>query len=902
MAPAARADFGVKALSAVALNEDGSVDQLAATHPFEYTVKVEMNQDSGGRPEGTLRDIVVDLPPGLVGNPLAVPRCTGASFEGTLPLCPGNTQVGMVTAKLAGAPSLTFPIFNLMPRTGRIANLGTSLFGTSALLEASLRPSDYGVSVADITVPTDKEIQFVSATIWGVPADEAHDALRECVLPNKVIIKGCSSDAAPLAFLSLPTSCTGPLVTSVSIDSVEEPNVFKSKSTESLGPAGTLEGLNTCERPPFEPKITVRPDSDIADSSSGLHVSLEVPQNIEVGQQVATAHLRDATVALPTGLTVNPSAADGLTGCALQGPEGINLPGAPEPAAAEPAKCPPSSKVGTVKIETPAIDHPLPGAVYLARQGENPFDSLIALYIAVYDPQTGAVVKLPGQVEPNRATGQLTATFKNNPQLPFEHLDFDFFSGPRATLTTPVTCGSYRTVASLTPWTAPEGVTAQSSDAFQISGSPLGGRCAATEAAMPNGPGFEAGTKTPIAGSYSPFVFKVTRENGSQRLGAIETTLPKGLTGKLAGVPYCSDAQIAAAAARSGLGQGTLERANPSCPLASEVGVVNVGAGSGALLYVQGHAYLAGPYKGAPISLAILTPAVAGPFDLGTVVIRTALYVDETTAQIRAVSDPIPSMLAGIPLDVRSIALNMNRPSFTLNPTSCNAMAVLGSATSTLGQTAFLSNRFQVGACGALGFKPGVALSLKGGTKRSQHPKLKAVATYPKGSYSNTAKLSVILPRSEFVDPERVANPCTRPQFSEEKCPKDSILGTVKAFTLLLDKPLTGKVYFRANGGERELPDVVLDLKGQVPVVAVGYVDAVVKKGTEISRVRTTFANVPDAPLSKVVLELKGGKNGLFVNSENLCAKPRRATVKLTAQNAKTHNFEPAIATSCKRK
>jgi hypothetical protein len=407
---------------------------------------------------------------------------------------------------------------------------------------------------------------------------------------------------------------------------------------------------------------------------------------------------------------------------------------------------------------------------------------------------------------------------------------------------------------------------------------------------------------SPVAGSYSPFVLNLSRENGSQRIAAINTTLPKGLIGKLAGIPYCSDAQIAAASARSHLGQGALEVAAPSCPSASEVGTVDVGAGSGAPYHVPGHAYLAGPYKGAPLSLVVITPAIAGPFDLGTVVVRAALYVNEETAQVSAVSDPLPTLLAGIPLDVRSISISLNRPSFTLNPTNCNAMAVLGTAISPVGQMTPLSSRFQVGACGALGFKPDVAISLKGGTNRSQHPKLRAVATYPKGEYANIARLSAVLPRSEFIDPKRVANPCTRPQFAEGKCPRGSVVGTVKAFTPILDKPLTGKIYFRSNGGARELPDIVLDLNGQVHFVAVGFVDAVIKKGTEISRLRTTFAQVPDAPLSKVVLELKGGREGLLVNSENLCAKPRKAVVKATAHNGKVHNFESVIATNCGKK
>lgn len=898
-APAgAQAAFGVKSLSVTALNKNGTTDLRAGSHPYEYIVSFVMNQDSEGHPEGILRDLIVDLPAGMVGNPQAIPRCSGAQFEGQNPHCPGNTQIGSVSVKVRGIEQVgTFPIYNLTPPLGVAASLGTSIFGFSSVQEASLRPGDYGARVSDITIPTSLEIQSASVKIWGVPTEPGHDSERVCVLANGEFKEVCPSESTPDAFLTLPTSCTGPLKTTISVASVQEPANPASKAVESLGEAKTPEGLSGCDQPRFEPTIKAQPETTAADSPTGLDFSLKVPQATlpksgdPEGTATATAHLKDTTVALPAGLALNASTADGLAACSLAQ---IDLGTNSHP------QCPAASKVGTVVVKTPLLDHTLPGSVYIARQGENPFGSLLALYVVVDDPISGVLVKLAGKVEPDPLSGQLRTSFRQNPQLPFEEFSFHFFGGPRAALTTPPACGTYSTTAELVPWTSPVGVTAFRSDSFVVNAGANGGPCPASEAAAPNAPALAAGTVTPIAGSYSPFVFKLTRENGSQRIAAIDATLPKGLTGKLAGIPYCSEPQIAAANARSGLGQGALEQVSPSCPLASEVGTATVGAGSGAPFYVSGRAYLAGPYKGAPLSLVIITPAVAGPFDLGVVVVRSALYVNETTAQIRAVSDPIPSILDGIPLDVRSIVLNMSRPDFTLNPTNCNPMSILGQATSLAGQVAPLSTRFQVGACGALGFNPGFAISLKGGTKRSQHPKLKAVITYPKGDYANIAKASVTLPRSEFIDPARVANPCTRPQFAEGKCPKGSVLGTAKAFSPLLDAPLTGKVYFRANGGERELPDLVIDLNGQVHFVLVGFVDAVVKKGTEISRIRNTFANAPDAPVSKFVVELKGGKEGLLVNSESLCAKTRRATVKMSAQNGKTHNSEPAIATSCK--
>jgi hypothetical protein len=889
LAPAAsQASFGIDSLEASAANEDGTIDLQAGSHPYGYTVHFEMNQDGEENPEGTIRSLIVELPPGLVGNPRAVPPCPGFLFDAQTPLCPGNTQVGTARVRVKGVGLVVSPVFNLPPSPGVPASVGFAFIGFNSFQEASLRTGgDYGVDVSDITFPK-LEIQTVTETIWGVPAAESHDAERG---QDAVEGKGppVPTDYPLLPFLTLPTSCTGPLRTTVKVESLEEPGVFQTKSAESLGFGGVPAGLNGCARPAFEPTITAQPETTAADSPTGLHVNLHIPQN-EAPEGIATAHLKDSVVTLPRGMVANPSVADGLGACA---PAQIDLAG---PGA---ARCPSSSKLGTVQIETPLLDHPVKGSVYLAQQGANPFNALIGLYIAVDDPITGVVVKLAGKVEPDPVTGQLSASFEDNPQLPFEDLDFDFFGGPRAALTTPATCGKYTTTTDLTPWTSPEGADAFPSDAFAISAGPGGGNCDGTESQMPNRPSFEAGTTTPIAGSYSPFTLRLSRQNGSQRIGAIDTTLPTGLLGRLSGTTYCSQAQLALARSRESLGQGAIERQTPSCPLSSEVGTVNVGAGSGAPYHVQGRAYLAGPYKGAPLSLAIITPALAGPFDLGNVVVRTALYVNESTAQIHAVSDPIPSILAGIPLDVRSIALSMDKPNFTLNPTSCAQKQITGSVTSTLGNLAPLQNRFQVGACGALGFKPKLSLMLKGGTKRSQHPALKAVLTYPKGSYANIAKAAVTLPASEFIDQAHVGNPCTRPVFAAEKCPRISVLGKAKVWTPLLDEPEEGKVYFRSNGGERDLPDVVIALKGQVPLTVVGFVDAKHQEGSEESRIRTTFASVPDAPVSRFVLELKGGKEGLLVNSGNLCKVPNRAVVRMTAHNGRTYDTRPGVSNDC---
>jgi hypothetical protein len=371
----------------------------------------------------------------------------------------------------------------------------------------------------------------------------------------------------------------------------------------------------------------------------------------------------------------------------------------------------------------------------------------------------------------------------------------------------------------------------------------------------------------------------------------LSATLPPGLTGRLAGIPYCSEGQIAAAEHQS----GAAEKAGPSCPSASEVGSVNVGAGPGPdPFYAQGHAYLAGPYKGAPLSMAIVTPAVAGPFDLGTVVVRSALYVDPESAKITVKSDPIPTILAGIPLDIRSVAVNVSRNQFTLNPTNCNPMAIGGTA---FGQSseAALSSPFQVGACKALGFKPKLSLNLKGATKRGKHPALRAVVTYPKGAYANIAKAAVTLPHSEFLDQSHIKTICTRVQFAADDCPAASVYGRARAITPLLDKPLEGPVYLRSSS--HKLPDLVAALGGQIDVDLAGRIDTGKNGG-----IRNTFEAVPDAPVSKFVLEMQGGKKGLLVNSENICKQANRATVLLDAQNGKVDDFNPVVNNSCAKK
>ncbi len=621
--------------------------------------------------------------------------------------------------------------------------------------------------------------------------------------------------------------------------------------------------------------------------SGDTHTFRIVLGNAYSGTTPATLTADDGLAGPGAGVTVTPEAA-----AAPQPLDVVTTQEAGMPQfTPEAANCPDDSKLGTVRISSPAvIDHPLEGAIYLATPHENPFGTLLAMYITVDDPRTGVVVKLPARIDADPQTGQLTTTVAETPQLPFEDLSLSFFKGAGAPLKTGLVCGNSSVQTDMVPWTAPEGVTMHPGSSFTVSQA-----CATSEAAAPNTRTFEAGTQDPVAGAFSPFTLKLSRPDGSQQLSGLEATLPKGLLAKLAGTPYCSDAALAAAAAKA----GKAEQASPSCPAASRIGSVTVGAGAGPTpFYAQGAAYLAGPYKGAPLSVAVVTPAVAGPFDLGTVVVRNALRVDPLSAQVRVVSDPFPTILQGIPLDLRSIVVNLEKSQFTKNPTSCAASSIDGAAISTTGQSSPLSQHFQVGDCGLLGFKPKLALSFKGQTKRTGNPAVNAVLTQPEGQ-SGIAGVTVLLPKTEFIDQAHVKNPCTRVQFNADECPANSVLGTATAWSPLLEAPLTGPVYFRSNGGERKLPDIVADLNGQIHLTLVGFIDSVHVKGSESSRIRTRFLNVPDAPVSRFELALKGGKKGLIENSKDLCQTKPQANVLMDGQSGKSNEAAVAIKTTC---
>jgi hypothetical protein len=865
------AAFGVRGLTTSVVDEDGHELTQAGGHPFRATGTFALNthlfSDGSAVPSEYARSIVTDLPPGFIGNPQAVAQCANTALVQEK-ACPEASQVGNVVISIA--PPHSTPedftlsaLYNMKPDGGQAAQFAfANGGGPVTVLTASVRSeSDYGVRLTAPAVPQTVNFTGIALSICGYGAESGGSRFFPtfaCNLP--------APGATP--FLSNPTDCGGPIpTTNLVANSWENPGVTQTASFAS--PA-----LTGCDRLRFEPTISVAPETTNSDQPTGLGVHIHIPQ-VEESDKPTTPPLRDAVVTLPRGVAVNPSLAEGLQGCTdAQFGEHDG----------EAGKCPEASKIGSLEVTTPLLDHKLPGNLYIRQPdpGATRANGLYTIFLEVNDPISGVIVKLRGSVVPDEKTGQLTAAFKDNPQLPFSDLDLSFKGGPNGALITPSACGNYTTQTQLTPWAGASSVAATPTSSFTVDGCGNGGFQ----------PGFEAGTADTGAGHYSPFTLRVTRKDGEQNLSAIGATLPLGLTAKLAGVPLCGDA----------------EAATGNCPASSRIGTTTVGVGAGTnLLYLPQPGktptgvYLAGPYKGGPYSLVVKVPAQAGPFDLGTVAVRSAINIDPETTQVSVKSDPLPQILEGVPISYRDVRVNVDRPGFTLNPTNCNQMSVRGQIHSSSGGSADVSSPFQVGNCEALGFAPKLAIGLKGATGRTGHPALNAVVTYPQqGAYANIARAQVNLPQGEFLDQGNLNKTCTKPVLMAGQCPASTVYGHAKAWTPLLDKPLEGNVYLVGGYGYK-LPALVAELNGQIKVLLVGKVDSGPNKG-----IRNTFEMVPDAPVSRFELEMKGGKKyGLLENSENLCKatkQQRQANVFLNGQNGKVDQFKPVVANQCGKK
>ena len=935
------AGFGTETYELTPEEAGGETATQAGSHPFQLTTSFALNQNGEFAPVQLAKDVRFHWPAGLLGNPSPIPVCTIGQFltfftEGNevVNSCPAQSAVGVVVVTVnepggnfgvPGPAALTAPIFNLEPGFGQPARFGffVSVGAVPVLIEPALRQGihngvseDFGIDVATTNISQTVDFLSAQATVWGVPGDPAHDAARgwSCLAAARGLPanRPCSSidESHPPAFLTLPTSCTGaPLQTSVSLDSWADP-----QSVLTQPPTLAMPALDGCNRLPFAPEVRSEPTSAAATTGTGLKFDLEFEdEGLTNAEGEAESQLKKTVVTLPEGFTSNPSVAEGLKACSQREYEEATVEAG--------TGCNGESKVGEVEVESPLVaGKKVTGGLFVAKQGENPNHNLLTLYLIARNEELGVLVRQALKVTPNPVTGQLTTEVDNVPQLPFSRFHLQFRSGQRSPLITPPACGTYAVKAQLYPYSEPNNPVERES-AFQITQGPEGQPCP-TGGTPPFHPTLEAGTTNNFAGSYSPFYTRISRKDSEQEITHFSIKLPPGVIGKLAGVSKCSDGAIAAAKAREHEGGGEEELQNPSCPAGSEIGHTLVGTGVGNVLaYAPGKLYLAGPYHGAPISIVSITAAKVGPFDLGTVVVREALKVNPETAQVSAEgagSDPIPHLVDGIPVHLRDIRIYVDRPNFVLNPTSCartsTASTVLGSGLDFASEAddvpVTVTSPFQAADCASLGFKPKLALQVSGPTHRGGVPKFKATLTYPKGgNYANIAKSVLTLPFSEILEQGHIGTSCTRVQFNEgggngEHCPAASVYGRARATTPLLSEPLEGPVYLRSNGGERNLPDLVAALHGEdLNVDLVGFIDAVQKKGSERSRIRNTFAAVPDAPVEKFTLEMLGGKKGLLVNTTNICKGTNRAVSVFTGQNGKLYETKPkVVASGCGKK
>jgi len=864
--------FGLSKFTARLVDESGLEYRQAGGHPFKGESEVVFNQKralvppdptkSLYIPVAQARQVIADVPRGVVGNALALPELCAGVEAVREEKCPSGSVIGGILIRLSDVEVIPEPIYAIKPEFGTPAQFAfRDPLQNTYTFSPRLRAGDgYAVSL-ELAPAVEADVLESTVTLCDFGGSKSGSQFAGCKEKNE-------PNANPKPLFTNPTRCGVPLTTRVRLNSWSDPAFIE-------GPPFANAEITGCDAVSFEPTADLEPTNRQADSPTGLDVEVGMPTDgLEDPDGISQSNLREAKVTFPQGMAINASAGQGLGACSAdQIKLGTN----------EPIACPESSKVGTVEIETPVIEDALKGSVYIARQGEVE-GSLIGFYLVFDSPKNGILVKLPAKVTPDPRTGQLTVTVAESPEQPFSAVRMHFPGGPRATLVTPPKCGTYQIVSELTPWSGGAPVTKTSS--FEVNEGPNGGPCPTGALAAK----MSAGTENPTAGRTSPFVMRLSREDGSQRFTALNLTTPPGLTAYLKGIPYCPDSVLAGISADIGTGQAQID--HPSCPAASQVGTVTAGAGAGSdpLFVDTGRAYLAGPYRGAPLSLAVVAPAVAGPLDLGTVVVRNALFLNPETAQVTVESDPIPTILHGILLDVRDIRIAVDRSHFILNPTSCEPMSVGAGVTGESGGSVSLSNRFQVGGCDRLSFKPKLDIRLSGGTRRGYHPKLRGVLEAGPGE-ANIDRAAVTVPRSEFLDQAHIRTICTRVQFAADACPKGSVYGYATATTPLLDYPVTGPVYLRSSN--HKLPDLVVDLHGPdwqpIEATVVGRIDSI--KG----QIRTTFEDAPDVPLTKFVLSMRGGKKGLLVNSRDICATTNRATVNLTAHNAAEFGTRPAV-------
>jgi hypothetical protein len=840
----AQGAFGFKSLSTVFTAQGAAGAQPAGSHPEAWSTDLAFNTTGppGDEfPDGSLKDLHITLPPGLVGAPALLPECAHVDYLADD--CPASTAVGALSLQIGGeSVPVEAPLYLLEPAPGQAAQLGFHAQGIPVTIDLSIsRRPPYNL-IASIT-DTAQATQLFGATLT---------------------LEGSPNGNA---FLTLPRSCAAPLQTTLVASSWQAPAVTVSAATPESQPVVACGGLS------YSPFLEAGPTTSQAAAPSGLDLTLSAPdQGIASPSGRANADTERAVLELPVGMTVNPPVAAGLAAC-----DPVQL-AAETPGGAPGDGCSQASKLGTAEVRTPLFAKPLAGTIYLATPddpatgapaAENPFDSLLALHLVIADADRGVLLTLPIEIAADPGSGRLTATLDQIPQLPLSRLELHFNSGPHAPLTTPGGCGSQAIAYTLTPSSG--NAPLQGVDTFATDGD-----CARRFA-----PTLAAGATNPAAGRSSPFVFDLSQASGEENLSRLSLTLPPGLSADFGAVPICPEVLASAG----------------GCPADSRVGFARIAAGSGATpLWVPeaGRApsavYLAGPFAGGPFSLVVVVPAQAGPFDLGTVVTRAAIAVDPETAQARIRLDPLPQILAGVPIEYRVLRLVLDRPGFIRNPTSCVATAVHASLTSTAGTAVGASDRFQAGDCAGLGFRPTAAVRLLGPTGRGSHPPLRATIRTRPGD-ANLRRAAVTLPGTELLDSRRIKKICSRAEFAAGRCPAGAAYGRVEAWTPVLDEPLSGGVFLRES--DDRLPDLAVALHGEVDLRLNGRIDS------SHGQLRIVFPSLPDVPFSKVVLTMPGGSRGLLANTGGLCTRRWRTGGSFDGQNGKRHKIHPVVKTDC---
>jgi hypothetical protein len=864
-------------------------DSQAGSHPFAVTTRFVVNTEADGNisPDLQPKDYYVNIPAGFAGSVAKIPRCKISTFDTffdlpeTLRFCPTASQVGVLRwfapngggAGKVQERSLT-PVYNVVPPPGVPAELAFSaLLGGEPVTMQLRSDGDYGVTAEVRNVTERAEIDGANMTLWGVPANHAHDSER--FLPENPSKPGANGQPLPadtpeVPFLNNPTKCGEVQDATVTTDAWRHPGKLAEDGRPVPGGENWVtartqmypHGITGCSELTFEPQIEVKPSTSVADSSMGMTVDIKVPQN-EEPSGLETPALRNATVTLPQGISINPSEANGLEGCT---PAQIKLHSEAAP------ECPNASQIGKLELKTPLLAESLSGQIYLSSEHSG---NVFHMFLVIEGQ--GVLMKLEGSVEANEKTGQIVSTFKENPQLQFSEMKLTFYGGSEAALATPQQCGAYTTTSSLEPWSqegAEKELGRPVSTPSPLSSFAIGSGCANAFA-----PSFTAGTTNPVAGNVSPFSLTFSRKDGEQDLGGISMTLPPGLTGKIAGVQECSNAQIEAAEHSS----GASEQANPSCPAGSRLGTVQTGAGVGGKpFYLGGSVYLTGPYKGAPFGLVEIVPALAGPFDLGTVVVRQTINIDPHTAQVSVASDPLPTIIDGIPLRIRAVHVEVNRPEFMLNPTSCEVMHIDGALLSTSGTQAAESSRMQVGECASLKFTPDFSVSTSAKTSRKDGASLDVKIVEGQAGEANVKSVHVELPKALPSRLSTLNHACVDTVFEANPaaCPAESRVGSAKAITPLLPVAMEGPAYFVSHGGQK-FPELVMVLQGDGVTIELSGETFISKAGITSS----TYKAVPDVPVSSFELMLPEGPYSALAANTSLCAAKLAMPTTITAQN-----------------